>query len=209
MLIRRRRRGRVDLADMFGRKKDDGTQGVAEPADDLPGKKNRPTPSRKEAEAMRKQQLRIPKDPKAARKAARERDRSERTKAREALAAGDERYFPLRDQGPVRAFARDFVDSRFTIAEFFIFIAVLVLALGFVNDPTIQQWTSLGFFVITLLIAIDTSILLISLNIAAKKRFPDKAERKGITLYAALRVLQLRRLRLPKTRVKRGGAPKT
>lgn len=193
---------------MFGRKQDDVTPQVVDSEDLAPGKKNRPTPSRKEAEALRKQQLRIPKDPKAARKAARERDRSDRAKAREAMASGDERYFPPRDQGPVRAFARDFVDSRFTIAEFFIFIAIIVLGLGFVNDPTIQQWTSLGFFVVTLLIAIDTSILLISLNIVAKRRFPNKAERKGITLYAALRVLQLRRLRLPKPRVKRGGAPK-
>jgi len=193
---------------MFGRKAKDESPADEPTADDTPGKKNRPTPSRKEAEAMRKQQLRIPKDPKAARKAARERDRSERMKSREAMAAGDERYFPARDQGPVRAYVRDFVDARFTIAEFFIFIAIIVLGLGFINDPAIQQWTSLGFFVVTLLIVIDTTILLISMNVGAKKRFPEKAERKGITLYAALRVLQLRRLRLPKPRVKRGGAPK-
>lgn len=193
---------------MFGRKAKDEAA-TAEPiVDDTPGKKNRPTPSRKEAEAMRKQQLRIPKNPKAAKKASRERDRADRMKAREAMAAGDERYFPARDQGPVRAFVRDFVDSRFTIAEFFIFIAIIVLGLGFVNNPAIQQWTSVAFFVVTFLIVIDTSILLISMNIAAKKRFPEKAERKGITLYATLRVLQLRRLRLPKPRVKRGGAPK-
>jgi hypothetical protein len=193
---------------MFGRTSRNESSADEPVVDGTPGKKNRPTPSRKEAEAMRKKQLRIPKDPKAARKAARERDRSDRIKSREAMAAGDERYFPLRDQGPVRAFVRDFVDSRFTIAEFFIFIAVIVLGLGFVNNPAIQQWTSLGFFVLTLVIAIDTTILLISMNVAARKRFPDKAERKGITLYAALRVLQLRRLRLPKPRVKRGGAPK-
>jgi hypothetical protein len=198
---------------MFGRKSKS-----AEPTTDAPlngdegldsgGKKGRPTPSRREAEAMRKQQLRIPKDPKAARKAARDREREERSKSRAAMMAGDEKYFPLRDRGPARAFTRDFVDSRFTIAEFFIFIAIAVLLLGFVNDPTIQQYTTLGFFVVTLLIAIDTTILLVSLNYTAKKKFPDKAERKGITLYAALRVLQLRRLRLPKPRVRRGGAPK-
>jgi hypothetical protein len=156
---------------------------------------------------MRKQQLRIPKDPKLARKAARDREREERAKSRAAMMGGDEKYFPLRDRGPARAFTRDFVDARFTIAEFFIFIAIAVLLLGFVNNPTIQQYTTLGFFILTLLIVIDTTILLVSLNVAARKKFPEKSERKGITLYAALRVLQLRRLRLPKPRVRRGGTP--
>ncbi|MSZ58615.1 MAG: DUF3043 domain-containing protein, partial [Actinobacteria bacterium] len=40
--------------------------------------KGRPTPSRREAEAARKQQIKIPKDPKAAKKATRERDREAR-----------------------------------------------------------------------------------------------------------------------------------
>ncbi|MCX6433765.1 MAG: DUF3043 domain-containing protein, partial [Actinobacteria bacterium] len=43
----------------------------------------------------------------------------------------------------------------------------------------------------------------------AKAVFPDAADRKGITLYAVLRTLQLRRLRLPPPRVRRGGAPVT
>ena len=32
------------------------------------------------------------------------------------MMAGDERYLPARDKGPARAFTRDFVDSRFTVA---------------------------------------------------------------------------------------------
>lgn len=193
----------------LGRRQEQAESGApemsAEP--EVPGKKGRPTPSRRDAEAARKQQLRIPKDPRAAKKAARERQREGRSKSRAAMLAGDERYYPLRDQGPARAFARDFVDSRITIAEFFIFIAIVVLALGFVNDPRVAQWSSLAFFAITMLIVADTSIMLISLNIAAKKQFPNKADRKGITLYSTLRVLQLRRLRIPKPRVRRGGAP--
>ena len=45
------------------------------------------------------------------------------------------------------------------------------------------------------------------MNLRAKKVFPTKSDRKGITLYAALRTLQLRRLRLPPPKVRRGGAP--
>ena len=66
---------------------------------------------------------------------------------------------------------------------------------------------SIAFFAFTALIAVDTFVLLFTLNRRAKERFPDKADRKGITLYAVLRTLQLRRLRLPPPRVKRGGAP--
>lgn len=197
---------------MFGRPKPPAPDDVPSPADDASlddprAPKGRPTPSRKEAEAARKQQLRTPKDPKAAKKAARERDRAERARARAAMMAGDDRYLPPRDQGPAKAFTRDFVDSRFTIAEFFIFVAIAVLVLGFVQNPAMQSFVSLAFFAFTALIVIDTLILLVTLNRRAAKQFPDKADRKGITLYAILRALQLRRLRIPPPKVKRGGAP--
>ena len=62
-------------------------------------------------------------------------------------------------------------------------------------------------FAFTAVIAIDTVILLVTLNRRAAQRFPDVKDRKGITLYAILRALQLRRLRVPPPRVRRGGAP--
>lgn len=196
---------------MFGRQQtpppeDPAPQG-SDVADDARAPKGRPTPSRKEAEAARKQQLRIPKDPRAAKRAARERDRAERAKARAAMMAGDERYLPRRDQGAAKAFTRDFVDSRFTVAEFFIFVAIAVLVLGFIQNPALQSFVSLAFFAFTAVIALDTIILLVTLNRRAAQRFPEKADRKGITLYAILRALQLRRLRIPPPRVKRGGKP--
>jgi hypothetical protein len=120
------------------------------------------------------------------------------------MIAGDEKYLPARDQGPVRGFVRDFVDGRYTIAEYFIFMAVVVLLLGFVNNPSVQQLVSLGFFLMATLIIVDTTILVIQLKSRAKKVFPDKADRRGITLYALMRTLQYRRLRMPKPRVKRG-----
>lgn len=55
--------------------------------------KGRPTPKRKEAESARKQGISVPKDPKAARKAARDRDREARAKSRAGLMAGDPAYF--------------------------------------------------------------------------------------------------------------------
>lgn len=172
------------------------------------GTKGHATPSRREAEDARKNQLKIPKDPKAAKKAARQRDQEERSRARQGMKNGEERYLPARDRGPARAFVRDFVDGRITLAEFFIFIAIAVLALGFIKNQFIQSWVSIGFFAVTALIVVDTVVLLVQLSLRSKKEFPDATDRKGLLLYATLRTLQLRRLRLPPPRVRRGGAPK-
>ena len=54
---------------MFGRKPAADPEPVEETS--TGSGKGRPTPSRKEAEAARKQALKVPKDPKAAKKAAR------------------------------------------------------------------------------------------------------------------------------------------
>ncbi|MFM9049739.1 MAG: DUF3043 domain-containing protein [Actinomycetota bacterium] len=190
---------------MFGRKPATEPEPVEETA---PGSgKGRPTPSRKEAEAARKQALKVPKDPTAAKKAARERDREARAAQRAALVAGDERALPARDRGPARRYTRDFVDSRYTIAEYFIFIALAVLVLGFVPNPTIQVFVSIAWMALVAIVAFDEAFLLIRLNNKLRKQFPDKAERKGCLFYAALRTLQLRRFRLPPPRVKRGQLP--
>jgi hypothetical protein len=195
---------------MFGRKKDPAAVEAPQQPSASPearSSKGHATPTRREAEAARKQQLKIPKDPKEAKKAARERDRDERTRTRALMMAGDDRYLPARDQGASRAFARDFVDSRFTMAEFFIFIAIGVLVLGFIRNPIVQTGVSIAFFAFTALIAVDTIVLLTQLSLRAKKAFPNASDRKGIMLYAAMRTLQLRRLRLPPPKVRRGGAP--
>lgn len=188
---------------MFGRKAAAQPEEPVSAADKGAGK-GRPTPSRKEAEAARKQSLRVPKDPKEARKAARERDRQARVDQRAALMAGDERAMPARDQGPVRRFTRDFVDSRFTIAEYFIFIAIAVLLLAFIPSPSIQAFVQLGWIALILIVAFDEGFLLLRLSAQLRKAFPDRAARKGALFYAALRTLQLRRFRLPPPRVKRG-----
>ena len=194
---------------MFGRKASQPQEQPATGEGHEGTGKGRPTPSRREAEAARKQTLKIPKDPKAAKAASRERAREARQRQRQGMLAGDPRYLPARDQGPGRAFARDFVDSRFTLAETFIFVAILVLVLGFIRNPVVQQWVSIGFFAFTAVIVVDMAILLITLNRKAKQAFADPKDRKGLSLYAALRAMQIRRLRVPPPRVRIGGAPRT
>ncbi len=192
---------------MFGKKSEPV---VTPPAshEENAGGKGRPTPSRKEAEAARKTRVKVPNNPKEAKKAARDRARLDRERSRQGMMAGDQRYLQPRDQGPGKEFTRDFVDSRFALAEYFIVVAVLVLVLGFVPVKAIQFWVTLIFFAFTAIMVIDVIIMVILLNRAATKALPNPADRKGLTLYAILRVMQFRRLRLPPARVRRGGAPK-
>ena len=191
---------------MFGMpKKSVDTPALADPeTSSVQAGKGRPTPSRKEAEAARKTTIRAKRGTKEGKKASREVDRMERARQRQGMLAGDPRFLPARDQGPVREFVRDFVDGRYTVAEYFIFMAVVVLLLGFINNPSIQQLVSVGFFLMATLIVVDTSILIIQLSIRTKKAFPEKSDRRGIILYALMRTLQYRRLRMPKPRVQRG-----
>lgn len=169
--------------------------------------KGRPTPSRKQAEAQRKQTLKVPTDPKEAKKAARKRAAEERAAARAALASGDERALPARDAGPVRAFVRDFVDGRWAAAELFLPMAVVVLILGFLPATGLQAIASGLWLVLTMVMVVDTVLLLTKLNRELRRRWPDKADRKGARFYATMRVLQLRRLRLPPPKVRPGGRP--
>lgn len=169
--------------------------------------KGRPTPTRREAEARRKQSLRIPTDPKEAKKAARVRAAQEREAARVAVASGDDRSLPARDAGPVRKFVRDFIDGRTTAAEFLLPVAIIVLVNGFLPWPQVQVWVSMFGMLMTLMIMTDTLILMYRLERALKAQWPDKADRKGASLYGLMRVIQLRRLRTPPPRVRRDGRP--
>lgn len=194
---------------MFGLgKKDAQPPAPQEPQAETPTVgKGRPTPTRKEAEEARKQALKGPSDPKARRKLERERMRQERNAAREALVSGDERALPPRDAGPVRRFVRDYVDSRWTLGEFFIPIAVVVLIVGLFRNPQLQMIVSYVWFIMLLLLVADMTILLLRLRKQLAAAFPNPADRKGTMFYAGMRALQIRRLRLPPPKVKAGGKP--
>ena len=169
--------------------------------------KGRPTPSRREAEAQRKQTLKVPSDPKEARKAARARAAAERRAERAAVLSGDEKHLPPRDAGPVKAFVRDYVDGRWAAAEFFLPMAIVVRVAGLLPLGNVQALISALWLFLTLFILVDTTLLMFRLSSELKKRWPADADRKGATFYAVMRVLQLRRLRLPRPRVRPGGKP--
>lgn len=161
--------------------------------------KGRPTPSRKEAEAARRQERK----PQTKRGRNSKASKSERALAYERMKAGDPKYLHARDQGPVRRFARDFVDRRFTILEVLLPLLILVYLLSVAPNNTVREIGVALWGGIIVAFTVDTAYLVTSLKREAKKRFPDE-NRKGIGLYATMRATQIRRWRVPNAQVKRG-----
>ncbi|MFI5682512.1 DUF3043 domain-containing protein [Streptomyces sp. NPDC051636] len=173
---------------------------------DPQAKKGRPTPKRSEAQSQRRSVASTPTNRKEAAKRQREERRVQLERQRQALAGGDERYLPARDKGPVRRFARDWVDSRFNVAEFFLPLALVILVLSVVRVPALQSVALLLWLIVIVLIVLDSVASGIRLKKRLAERFPDQ-NGKGAVAYALMRSLQMRRLRLPKPQVKRGERP--
>jgi Protein of unknown function (DUF3043) len=165
--------------------------------------KGRPTPKRSEAERRRRQPFNAPADKKAAYAQSRERDRAARTRKAEAMRRGENWALPAKDQGPVRALARDYVDSRRSLSEYYMFAVLVLVVLLFI--PSLRKSAIVDYLVLILLAVIVTESVLVGGRVIrlAQQRFPGESTR-GIRLYAAIRGTQIRRLRMPAPRVKPG-----
>ena len=179
--------------------------GPGSEAEAAASKKAGPTPTRKEAERLRRERLAPPKDRREAARQARQRTRTDRERKRKAVLSGDERGLPARDKGPVRGFARDYVDARRSPAEYFILVAFALVLLGLVPNLTLKAVSVLLLYTMMLVIVVDSVIVVRGLSREVAKRFPDEP-RKGLAPYAVMRSMQIRRWRLPPPRVKPGDA---
>ncbi|MHC5261621.1 DUF3043 domain-containing protein [Streptomyces sp. UC4497] len=168
--------------------------------------KGRPTPKRSEAQTQRRSVANTKMSPKEARSRSRDERRTAMQRQREALANGDERYLPARDKGPVRKYARDFVDSRFAIAEYFLPMAVIILVLSMIRVGSLQNIALLLWLFVIVAIVVDSAVTGFRLKKILAEKFPNE-RRKGAVAYALMRTLQMKRLRLPKPQVKRGERP--
>lgn len=163
-----------------------------------PGGKGRPTPTRKEAQAAAKERARMGMDKKSAQKVLRERRAQDNQKVREGMRSGDQRYLMERDKGPVRAFVRDYVDTRISFMEYLLPVLVLIMALQFAGQ---QQLSSTLWSATILLLVLEVAWLLSRLGKEIRTRFPEENTR-GWRFYALMRAIQLRPLRMPKPRLK-------
>ena len=192
---------------MLGRRKQPAQESPAPAAEERPGAKNRPTPRRREAEAANKRPL-VGADRKVAGKQSKEEQRLARLKAREAMAAGDERYLPARDKGPVRRFVRDVVDARRNIGEYMLPVMLVVLTLSlFTGKGRMATLVFFGMYLVVLVAVIDGVLLGVRIRKAVTAKFGADAAR-GQTMYGVMRAFQLRRSRMPKPQVERGQQPR-
>jgi hypothetical protein len=180
----------------------DEPEAAADRAGLTPGK-GRPTPKRSEAERRRRQPYSAPSDRKAASQQSRDRDRTSRARKMEAARRGESWALPRKDQGPVRALARDYVDSRRSLSEFYMFGVVFLIVLLFV--PGLRKSPVVDYAVLVMLAVIVSESILVSGRVMrlAQQRFPGESTR-GVRMYTAIRGTQFRRLRVPAPRVKPG-----
>lgn len=181
-----------------------GAAPVSNPAE---SKKNRPTPKRSTQQAARRQPL-VPQDRRVANRQAKDEIRKQRDQARVGVMQGDERYLTPRDRGPQRRYVRDFVDARWSISEFFIPMALLVLIAGMFGGPDFQLIANVVVYGVLALVVLECVVLNYSLKSRMAVKFDGKENlERGLTFYSIMRSIQIRRLRIPKPRVTRGQFP--
>ncbi|MGD0243847.1 MAG: DUF3043 domain-containing protein [Streptosporangiaceae bacterium] len=201
-MFRRRSAGATDgtAQDSPGAQSPDGpadtkTRPAAESA------KGRPTPKRSVAEANRRQPITGSRAPAAPRtKEEKAKARTGRATKYEAMRRGEAWALNPRDRGPARALARDFVDSKRRISEYYMYVLVVLLAAVFVRSKGAQAIISPLVLVLVLVIVVDALLIRRSLRRLMAERLPGESPR-GLTTYAVMRALQIRRFRVPSPRL--------
>ena len=210
-MFRRRSAGATDgtAQDSPGAQSPDGPAEAKQPRSPAEAAKGRPTPKRSEAERNRRQPIAgsraagsrasaAPRTPEEKAKA-----RGERARKYEAMKQGESWALNPRDRGPARALARDYIDSKRRISEFYMYILVVLLAAVFLRNKTEQQYISPLVLVLVVVILVDAQIIRRSLRRLVGERLPGESTR-GLTMYAVMRALQIRRFRMPTPRVRPG-----
>ena len=157
-------------------------------------KKARPTPTRKEAEAARRQRVTQTYSKKEARAYASQQARANRLKA-----------VNQRENVPEKALMRDYVDSRFNLGEFLLPSVVVILAVTVLGSYVqgIAGIATLAMYLFILAVVFDNFLMWRGFKKVLSARLP-KASPKGLLMYGMTRGTQLRRFRMPTPRVKRG-----
>ncbi|MDF5758514.1 DUF3043 domain-containing protein [Spongiactinospora sp. TRM90649] len=181
-------------------------------SDPKPQGKGRPTRKRSEAEKDRRRPVTAPANRKEAYRQLRERQNSERVRAREGMMRGEEKYLPARDRGQVRRFARDWVDSRRIVSQYFLpFSVIILLATMLPFQGDLKQVIYMAVITVgwpIMMVGVLFTSIWVSWKVKrlAAAKFPDESLR-GVGFYAAMRALQIRKLRFPPPMFLPGGKP--
>jgi DUF3043 family protein len=178
---------------------------AAEHAPNRTPKKGKPTPKRRDAEGKRRGP--VPPPPKTQREALKRArgNKEERRQAakerRERMMQGDDRYLMPRDQGPVRAYVRDLVDTRRHLMGLFMPLVLIVFATTLAQNLVVQQYATLACMALLVMMVVEGTMLGRYVNKRVREKFPDAKDRPfSLGWYAFSRAMQIRKLRVPRPR---------
>ena len=103
----------------------------------------------------------------------------------------------------MRALARDYVDSKRRISEYYMYILLVLVVALFLRSKAAQEFISPLILVLVFVIVVDAQLIRRGLNRLVAERLPGQSTR-GLTVYAVMRALQIRRFRIPVPRVHPG-----
>ena len=174
--------------------------------------KGRPTPKRSDAERNRYQTITgsttSGRGPRTGTKAKltpedKARARSERARRTEAMRRGEDWALGPRDRGPIRKVARDSVDAHRRPSEYYMYVLIILLVALLSRNATLNTYVSPLVLVLIAVVVVDAYLIRRALHKLAAERYPGESTR-GMTTYAVMRSLQIRRFRMPVPRLKPG-----
>lgn len=191
------------------------TPGTGAASDSRSLKKGRPTPTRKQAQALEYKPL-VPsmKDRKKRRKEEKQIVRKRQDAEYEAMEKGDLAHMPRTEQLPIRIYIRDYVDARRNMSEWFLPAVLVMLVLAMVLAPvSVLASNILTALMYVYLVGCIIDLMVMWLH-GLKPKLVDKYGAASLKAthamsYAVSRAMQLRRWRVPKpTHDKRGVWPR-
>ena len=170
--------------------------------------KGRATPKRSEAERGRRQGItgtpaRSGSSGRGGTKTSSADGQADRRARQEAIRRGEQWALPARDRGPVKALARDYIDSRRRLSEYYMYLMIVLVVVLFIRKSGLQLYAEPIALVLIVLVAVDAAWLRFKLTKLVRERLPGESTR-GLTMYAVFRALQIRRFRVPPPRIRPG-----
>ena len=206
---------------MFGRKKDpESTTSPFEPSDSSLPKgytpsKGTPTPKRRDVEASQRRPIvadrtKMTKEEKKALKAEnRARSDAEWQKQQHAMKTGDDRNMPAQHAGPIRRFARDYLDARPCLGVGFMPLALVLVLSMFLQSisETLFVWLVSSVYVLFALMLLDSWWAVRNAKILIEHKFGEGRVPARFTWQMISRTFYIPRWRMPKPMVKFGHYP--
>lgn len=170
------------------------TPEVSDPAQDHAKGKGAPTPTRKQAEAARRQRV----NPVLTKKEA-------RVHERDARRANQAKAMAAQDRQPERVLMRDYIDARFNVTEILLPAWILVLAVSLLGTrwPLLVEISVFVVWGLLVLAAVDLYVMWRGYKKLLATKVQN-ASTRGLLMLAINRALSIRPWRAPAPRVKRG-----